>query len=677
MIVNFIGQGLVPSDNESVGDYICSSLKDDLFDKCVFISAFASFSGLEKIRPFLEQAKEKNKTIVFYIGVDDKGTSKEALKFLIDNNFETYIFHTCSNFIFHPKLYIFQGKHNRIIIGSSNLTKYGLFHNIEAAMLLDSTNDDSAGKKVLNQINDSFQGILDNTDNNLNLLDNDLLSLLVSQRLVYSESDSKNDDNDFKKEDNDISDIFPERDKNVIIDEELGNKEVKENKQYNRENYDIIITAGYLAKWDSMFARLIQYKEQYNSVVVKNDFHDKSLYGWYTKQKKLYSHNLLPTEHKEKLDSIGFYWDDAHKLYWDSIWETRFNELLQLKNEPNWPNLKRYKDNTQALFSISNWIAEQRGKYKKKELNENQIQRLESIGFIWDMKKIFLDGIKDDDGWFDSLTELQEYKDLHGDCNVSQTDSKYKQLGKWLNDQRTNKKRNKLDKSRIDLLDEIGVVWDMDVYNFELIINELKAYKLKYGDYNVPVNYKGNLTLGNYVYRVKTNGLKEEWKIKRLTEIGFDLIAVQAKSIMKGRVTKDWIKTFDELESLAKTGVNPNLPKEYLPNQLLATWVYNQKKSYRHDRLKPQQIEDLKRIGVELIKENTVEKSWEEMFTYLQLYYEEYGNTKVSSRFDRKLASWTQKQRSNKRIGILPIDKQEKLNSINFDWNEKIKINVP
>ena len=57
-------------------------------------------------------------------------------------------------------------------------------------------------------------------------------------------------------------------------------------------------------------------------------------------------------------------------------------------------------------------------------------------------------------------------------------------------------------------LDEDGVVWDMDVHNFENRIKELQDYKTEFGNFNIPSNYKPNPNLGNYVYRIKTKGIK-------------------------------------------------------------------------------------------------------------------------------------------------------------------------
>ena len=386
--------------------------------------------------------------------------------------------------------------------------------------------------------------------------------------------------------------------------------------------------------------------------------------------KILYSHDLIPLEHKDKLNSIDFYWDDAHKILWNAKWEESYSELLTYKDNVDFPNLKRTKDNSHPMFAISNWIAVQRGKYKEKKLNEYQIEKLESIGFIWEMTRDNGTRIKDDDNWFDSLTKLQDYKFKYGNCNVSQTnkDPDLKKLGKWINDQRTNKKRNILDKHRIDLLDDIGFIWNMDLYNFELTINALLDYKKIFGNFNVPVNYPSNPNLGWNVYRLKTQGVKEEWKAERLLEIGFDLLNTLEVNEQKSYITKAWFVKLNELKTLHLEGIDTNLPKDFNRNPTLGTWVYNQKRAFRYDKLKDQQIDELKKLGVILSKEAPLEKTWNEMYLYLQLYIEEFGNIVVPKSYDITLYNWIGTQRSNKKLGIITQDKFDKLNEIGFDW---------
>ena len=103
---------------------------------------------------FLLEAKEKNKKVVFFVGVDNKGTSKQSLEILLENNIDVFIYHKNEEFItYHPKLFLFEGKtYSRVIIGSSNLTNAGFLSNIEASVQLDfRTETDKQGKKLIKE----------------------------------------------------------------------------------------------------------------------------------------------------------------------------------------------------------------------------------------------------------------------------------------------------------------------------------------------------------------------------------------------------------------------------------------------------------------------------------------------------------------------------------------------
>jgi hypothetical protein len=76
MKINFIGQGI--NEENSVGQKILKSLSDGLFHKFIAISAFASESAVLGINELLIKANLEN--IIFYVGIDQKGTSKEALE---------------------------------------------------------------------------------------------------------------------------------------------------------------------------------------------------------------------------------------------------------------------------------------------------------------------------------------------------------------------------------------------------------------------------------------------------------------------------------------------------------------------------------------------------------------------------------------------------------------------
>lgn len=93
------------------------------------------------------------------VGVDQEWTSKETLEHLMKLKVETRVFYpNSSSIVFHPKVYVFEGKKKaRIIVGSSNLTMQGLFDNVEVAIQVDFLKPDEEGERLLAQITNYLQ----------------------------------------------------------------------------------------------------------------------------------------------------------------------------------------------------------------------------------------------------------------------------------------------------------------------------------------------------------------------------------------------------------------------------------------------------------------------------------------------------------------------------------------
>lgn len=652
MIVEFIGQG-IHTEEETCGNHICSAIKDNSFTQITIFVAFIRKPGLSYLKPFIKQAKKENRNITFYAGIDERVTSKEALELLLKLDVETYIYNS-DRFIYHPKIYLFEGEKNRIITGSSNLTKSGLFYNVESSILLDFTNNDSSGLKVLKQLKEYYSPLLDFSDPNIELLTSEYLTELVQNNLVSTEEYSSEFDYN-----SDTHDKTKKKGNNPEISE-LGNIEIDEKKPSRHYKSILKITDDYLAKWGVMFQRMKQFYEIKNHCTVPRDYKDRTLHGWYKKQKRLYEAELMPKKHLDFLNSINFYFGDGHKLFWKRKWLDSYSQLLKIYNETGDSNVKRYSDNTHPLFYISNWVAMERGKYKRGKLKDWQIEKLEDIGFQWVMTRS-PNQYRVVDDWLNKLTLLEDYKKEHGDCNVSQSNKthKYEGLGKWLNDQRDNfkKKRKVLTKDRIELLEDIGIVWDMDVFNFRKRIKQLSELKTETGNFNIPSNYKPNPSLGNNVYRLKTKGVKEEWKIKMLHEIGFFEIGTQKKQDKQGHITTAW---FNNLEKLKKID-NPNLEKDDKEYPILAKWIHSQHRAFRYGKLKNEQITELKKIGVKLQEKSNKSKRWSDYIELIELYIDESGNAEITKEFDKELFRWVSQQRANYEIGKLKKEKGKKL----------------
>ncbi len=114
------------------------ALTDERFDEFTAVVAWAKRSGLSRIRPLIEGFQARGGTARILLGIDEGGASIEGLYAAINDFDEKLVLNDSKSGTFHPKLYIFSGKDvSIIIVGSSNLTRGGLFANYEAGVSLE------------------------------------------------------------------------------------------------------------------------------------------------------------------------------------------------------------------------------------------------------------------------------------------------------------------------------------------------------------------------------------------------------------------------------------------------------------------------------------------------------------------------------------------------------------
>ena len=147
--------------------------------------------------------------------------------------------------------------------------------------------------------------------------------------------------------------------------------------------------------------------------------------------------------------------------------ENKWIHLLQVEvNERSWQeSFRKYNEmfGDPLVFSVETavnteeqkllqWGKSQRRAKKKGKLSEERVEKLEGIGFIWDLFEA---------RWLEMAQLLVSYKKKFGDCLVKED---YKtadgvNLGKWVQKQRAAKKKRTLSKERVKILKDIGFVW--------------------------------------------------------------------------------------------------------------------------------------------------------------------------------------------------------------------------
>lgn len=217
MDITILGQGFNASNENSVGQQLIKFLERKDFHTFTGMSAFASPTGIIGLSKYILLAKKKFKSLNIIVGVDEKGTSKEALDAILALGINSYVFYQRSATIFHPKIYLFEGeKTSRLIVGSSNLTTRGLFTNVETSLLVSINNAIKAERKIVEDLKDYFKGIFDCDDPNLKKLTSKLIEDLVKANVVPTEAErraiyAKSEKSENRETEILISRIFPKR----------------------------------------------------------------------------------------------------------------------------------------------------------------------------------------------------------------------------------------------------------------------------------------------------------------------------------------------------------------------------------------------------------------------------------------------------------------------------------
>lgn len=233
MNITLLGQGFEATSQNSVGNKLIKFFADKDFHTFTGISAFASQAGIRGLSKHINTAKRHLNIITIVTGVDQKGTSMEALQELLALDIDAYVFYQPSITIFHPKIYMFEGADkSELIIGSSNLTSQGLFTNVEASLLVSIDNSIEADRKIVDQLKDYFKGIFDFTDPNLKKLSKKIIFDLVRAKVVPTEAErkalqDKAEKAERKETENIISKIFPKRAIAKIPSEFRGTKKTR------------------------------------------------------------------------------------------------------------------------------------------------------------------------------------------------------------------------------------------------------------------------------------------------------------------------------------------------------------------------------------------------------------------------------------------------------------------
>jgi dsDNA-binding SOS-regulon protein len=327
--------------------------------------------------------------------------------------------------------------------------------------------------------------------------------------------------------------------------------------------------------WEEMLLELEEYKEANGDCDVPCIYEANPQLGiWVSTQRETLKKGKLNPERKRKLEKLGFTWDS-----YEQAWEAMLLQLEGFKEANRDFDVPQiYAKNPQLAI----WVNSQRDALKKGKLNSERERKLEDLGFSW---KPF------EEAWEDTLLELKKYKEVNGDCDVPWLYVKNPRLGGWVNHQRKQLNKGKLDPRRKRLLTDLGFTSKTLEESWEDMLLELKEYKEAKGNCLVPSRYEKNPQLGIWVGSQRKRLKKGKMSFNRrrkLEELGFTWeVHEQA-----------WEAMLLEIKKFKEANINCDSPKLDAENPQLGIWVTRQRYLLKKGRLLPERKRMLTELGL-------------------------------------------------------------------------------
>jgi Helicase associated domain len=155
-------------------------------------------------------------------------------------------------------------------------------------------------------------------------------------------------------------------------------------------------------------------------------------------------------------------WDSTRfREYQSEQWAERFEELMEYAQTHGYCQVS-HRDKEHD--SLARWSKRQRYQYKlfldgkQSTMTQDRIAALESLGFAFNAHE---------EVWFRRLSELKQYRLIHGHCNVPSSYPHNQKLSTWVKCQRRQHKllvagkRSNMTWARVEKLESLGFVWEI------------------------------------------------------------------------------------------------------------------------------------------------------------------------------------------------------------------------
>ncbi|WP_227998858.1 DEAD/DEAH box helicase [Nocardia australiensis] len=346
--------------------------------------------------------------------------------------------------------------------------------------------------------------------------------------------------------------------------------------------------------WWEHYGALVAFHAEHGHTRVSHGYRTPEGYPlgqWLGRCRREYRAATLRSDRVAKLEALGVEWDpDATR------WAAGIAALRRYRAEHGDAHVAsgyRAPDG----YRLGEWLTQCRSRYRARTLPASQVDELETVGVEWDSPAT---------RWERGITALREFHAArgHGCVTVSHVTADGFELGRWLRKRREQYQAGTLSAARVAMMESLGVEWDparsRRTTRWRTAMSALDTYRAAYGDTNVPTGYIGpdGFRLGKWLWRRRAGLRAGTLPIEQITELATAGVDLDEQRWVERR----WRRHLEDLAAFRAEYGHANPAQRYVtPEGLrLGSWISSCRVGYRSGTLTCAQIDDLRRLGVEL-----------------------------------------------------------------------------
>jgi hypothetical protein len=125
------------ADDDALVEVLRAALANEAYGLFSVTVAWARPSGLRHLVDGMDAFSRRGGLSEIIVGIDEGGASVQGLEMALEMFDSARVLYDATGGTFHPKIYVFRGQHEALlIVGSNNLTAGGLYYNYEAAQVV-------------------------------------------------------------------------------------------------------------------------------------------------------------------------------------------------------------------------------------------------------------------------------------------------------------------------------------------------------------------------------------------------------------------------------------------------------------------------------------------------------------------------------------------------------------